>query len=468
MRSKIYAMAISAIFLFLLVWCPVSYALDIFDVAKLPENKNIKLPAKVYEEDAPFAFLMNTIEQSKAALENIYSNALPAYEQITIFMSDNDRSMRRYFLDVLYGFEKAEPDGAVVMEQNPAPPLENIGGDAEIATEQKKPEVKYRAEYIGTDWCNDVWAFTEEGKPFSEGWTDKTLLAGEPELRWRVETQLGHVNRIANANKDVNFYVYVCTRFQETEIFGEIIKDIRIMRNEFSTHDFMMQFFEGLDMSAVNAYDYFKIDTVEKRLEYICKTDHHEAAQGAYSIYCDVVNMIENDAPGIGGPREAEFDAIDGAQLRGSHVWNHGYTEIYDDWWYYIIDLPEHAMYENINGRGKTNQRNLDRYLDGKFSKDTFADHYASFYPRPGNVEYPGNKTGRNLLMLTDSYSWATGELIASNFDHMYSTLWTHGRFDYNKFIEENDITDVLILQVADRILYDIQNDTQLDKVITD
>jgi hypothetical protein len=451
----------------LLIWCPAVYALDKWDIAKLPENKNIKLPAKVLRETEFLAPLLNSIEKGKVGLENIYSNALPMYEQITIFMSDNDRAMRRYFLDVLYNFEKKEEnnhDNADVIENVPS----GSALDTEETTEPKKPPVKYKAEYIGTDWCNDVWAFTEEGRPFSEGWTDKTLLAGKEELKERVKTQLWHVNRIANADKDVNFYVYVCTRFQETEIFGEIIKDIRAMNSEFSTYEFMMQFFDGLDMSAVNAYDYFKIDTIEKRTEYICKTDHHEAAQGAYSIYCDVINMIENDAPGIGNPREAAFDIIDGVQLRGSHVWNHGYTEIYDDWWYYIIDLPEHTMYENIKGNGRPNERNLDRYLAGKFSKDTFADHYATFYPRPGNVEYPTNKTGRNLLMLTDSYSWATGELIASNFDHMYSTLWTHGRFDYKKFIKDNNITDVLILQVADRILYDIQNDTQLDKVITD
>ena len=466
LRSRIYTILISAIFLFLLLWCPTAYALDKLDIAKLPENKNIKLPGKTYSEGEPFAFLMNSIEKGKAMLENIYSNALPMYEQITIFMSDNDRSMRRYFLDVLYNFEESGPDLSI--ENIPDQSTEDTEASIEETTEPEIPQIKYTAEYIGTDWCNDVWAFTEEGRPFSEGWTDKTLLAGKSELKQRVETQLGHVNRIANANKDVNFYVFVCTRFQETEIFGEIIKDIRGMRNEFSTHEFMMQFFDGLDMSAVNAYDYFKIDTVEKRKEYICKTDHHESAMGAYSIYCDVINMIESDAPGIGEPHKVSFDYVDGVELRGSHVWNHGYTEIYDDWWYYIVDLPEHTMYEDISGRGKPNERNLDRYLAGRFGKDTFADHYASFYPRPANVVYPDNNTGRNLLMLTDSYSWATGELIASNFDHLYATLWTHGRFDYNKFIRENDITDVLILQVADRILYDIQNDTQLDKVITD
>ena len=178
--------------------------------------------------------------------------------------------------------------------------------------------------------------------------------------------------------------------------------------------------------------------------------------------------MIAKDSPEIGEPRKLNgIIKFEGAELRGSHVWGHGYTEIYDDFRDWDVDLPEHTMFSNINGKGRTSSQR-DKYEAGKFSKDTFADHYATYYPRPANVEYPGNTTGRNLLVFADSYSWSTGELIASNFDHTYMTLWTHGRFDYNKFIEENNITDVMIMQVADRLLYNIQNDTQLDKVITD
>jgi hypothetical protein len=387
------------------------------------------------------------------------------YENITRFMLDSERSMREYLLETLYSFEKLEPVNA---PENIVD-LENIGGNEDNSEleEPKEPKIQYKAKLIGTDGCNKVWAFAEADKPYSEGWTDKTLLADEDELRRRIGVQLGHVNRIANANPNVNFYVYVCTRFQETEVFGEIISDIRLMRDEFSTKHLMDEFFAGLDISVINGYDYFKIGTVEERLERIFKTDHHESAQGAYSIYCDVINIIAKDSPEIGEPRTATFGKFEEVQVRGSHVWGHGYTEIYDDFAYYDIILPEHDMFSDIRGKGRTS-RGLDKYDAGRFSKDMFADHYGNYYPRPANVEYPGNNTGRNLLMLTDSYSWATGELISSNFDHTYATLWTHGRFDYNDFISENNITDVLILQVADRILYNIQDDTQLDKVITD
>jgi len=479
LRDKIYTIIISAIFLFLLIWCPVVFALDKLDIAKLPENKNIKLPEKIYQKGAPLAPLMNSIEEGKATLENIYSNALPMYEQITIFMSDNDRSMRRNFMNVLYSFEKTELDNINIIEnipgQIPENPEASININTEEPTEPEESQVKYKVEYIGSDWCNDVWAFTEEGRPFSEGWTDKTLLAGKNELVWRVETQVGHVNRIANANKNVNFYVYVCTRFQETQIFGEIIKDLRAMRNEFSTYDYMLQFFDGLDMSAVNAYDYFKIDTVEKRIEYINKTDHHESAMGAYSIYCDIINMIENDAPGIGSPKEVEFDYIEGVELRGSHVWNHGYTEIYDNWWYYNVDLPDdRILYEWIDPQGEpktTTKRQLDKYLSGKYPKDTFADHYYQFWPRIAYAHYPSNNTGRNLLMITDSYSWSVSELLTSHFDYSYATYPSfreNWNLNYNEFIRKNNITDVVIFNVADRLLFDIQNDIQFNRTLTD
>jgi len=264
----------------------------------------------------------------------------------------------------------------------------------------------------------------------------------------------------------VNFYVYVCLRFQETETFAEIIKDIRPMRGETSTKHFLEAFFEGLDnIPAINAYDYFKIDTLEKRLEYIFKTDHHESPRGAYSIYRDVITMMAKDSPEIGEPYEAEFKKVPGIEYRGSHVWGHGYTEIYDEFEYYIVDLPPHDMFESLNGRRKT-QSALEAYESRRFGRDTFYDHYANFFPRPQNIVYPENNIGRNLLMLADSYAWGFSELISAHFDNTYIVPWTHGTFEYNKFIREKNITDVIIIQYSGRILFNTYNDTQLERVI--
>jgi hypothetical protein len=240
------------------------------------------------------------------------------------------------------------------------------------------------------------------------------------------------------------------------------------MRGEISTKHLVDEFFAGLDLPAINAYDYFKINTVEKRLEYIFRTDHHETARGAYSIYRDVINMMAADTPDIGEPFEAEFVKVEGIQYRGSHVWGHGYTEIYDEFEFYIIpDLPPRNMFEGINGRRRTESAR-ERYEAGNFGTDMFHDHYANFFPRAANIQYYENNTGRNLLMFADSYSWAFGELIAAHFDNTYITSFNHGRFEYNDFIRENNITDVIIIQYSTRLTFDTYNDTQLKDVITD
>ena len=473
MRDKIYSIVLSAIFVILLVWCPTAYFLDKAEIIKLPENKNIKVPEKVYDRSGALYSVLNSIEEGKANLDNIYSNCLPMYENITVFMLDGERSMNHFLLETVYNFESAKPisNTAVVPENDPGTSPENPVGEetTEPATESGK--IKYKAKRIGTDWENKVWAFAEEGQPYSTGWTDKTLLADEAELRRRVNMQTAHINRIANANKDVNVYVYVCTRFQETEIFGEIIKDIQIMRNEFSTYGLMMEFFDKLDMTVIKGADYFKIDALDLRLERICKTDHHEAAQGGYSIYSDIITMMAKDTPVLGAPREVTWHVIDGLELRGSHVWNHGYTEIHDDWHYYKADLPENrVLYEWIDEKGPT-QKQVERYESGRYAKDTFADHYYQFWTRIANAYYPSNNTGRNLLMITDSYSWAVSELLTSHFDRSYATYPSfreHWSLNYNEFIRDNNITDVVIFHVGDRILFDIQNDIQFDRTITD
>ena len=285
MRDKIYIIIISSIFITLMIGCPSIYLLSKLGITTLPENKNIKLPERVYTESDFLAPVLNSIERGKANLENIYSNGLPAYENITRFMLDNERSMREFLLETLYSFESAENANNTNILENTKEIETTIADNAPTeTTEPEKPKIQYKAKLIGTEDFNKAWAFTEIDKPYSEGWTDKTLRASEEELHRRVETQLGHVNRIANANHDVNFYVYVCTRFQETEVFGEIIKDIRVMQDEISTKPFMDEFFAGLDMTAVNAYDYFKVDTLEERLERIYKTDHHESPRGVQHI----------------------------------------------------------------------------------------------------------------------------------------------------------------------------------------
>lgn len=441
MRDRIFVIGLSILFVGIMLWCPGMTILENASIITLPQSKNLKQPEKMYEGEGAGAYVLNSIEKGKAGLENVYTNSLPFYEKITSLMLDGERAMR----DTMW---------AAFMPQGDAPSL----GEEDLGT-------RYVAKRVGKDDWNIIWAITEEGKPYSEGWTDKTLIAGDAELRERLERQLGHVHRIANANEDVNFYVYVGTRFQDTEIFGEIVKDIPAMRNEVSTNAYLTEFLSRLDPQAVDAYDIFDIDSVELRLERIFRTDHHETAQGAYDIYSDIVQMIQSDAPGIvdAYPLRGIYTFED-VVLMGSHVWGTKYSEISESFSDYLVNLPGHYLRSWDAGMAP---RDFEGYRNGNHIKFDFTDHYGVYYPRPGVVTYPGNDTGRNLLILGDSYCWAAGELIAASFDDTYIVSWTHDGINYNEFIREKGITDVLVFQVADRLLFDIQNDTQLGRVFT-
>ena len=48
MRNKIYAVAITSIFVFLMIWCPMSFALDRLGVFVIEDNANYKDPEKWY------------------------------------------------------------------------------------------------------------------------------------------------------------------------------------------------------------------------------------------------------------------------------------------------------------------------------------------------------------------------------------------------------------------------------------
>ena len=94
---------------------------------------------------------------------------------------------------------------------------------------------------------------------------------------------------------------------------------------------------------------------------------------------------------------------------------------------------------------------------------------YAVFFPEVYVVEYPDNHTGRNLLVIGDSYTQGFVELLGSAFDTTVAYYYTHyAGMNYRSVIEEYGITDVLFEQFSDRILFDLYGDDQLSAIVLD
>ena len=75
------------------------------------------------------------------------------------------------------------------------------------------------------------------------------------------------------------------------------------------------------------------------------------------------------------------------------------------------------------------------------------------------------NSTGRNVLVLTDSYSRGISELLGSNFDetHIFDYRRIHEIGNLRQFIARHKITDVLFMQYSLKGgIFDNQNDNTL------
>ena len=111
-----------------------------------------------------------------------------------------------------------------------------------------------------------------------------------------VRKQAEHINRFYNSDKNVNFYLYVAKRMQDTDFYESIIPD------EASTKPYYDTFVSLLDPGIT--YEAFELPDVFYRHEYVWKTDHHWNAEGSYVGYRQIVEMMRRDTPSILPPRE--------------------------------------------------------------------------------------------------------------------------------------------------------------------
>lgn len=325
----------------------------------------------------------------------------------------------------------------------------------EIETEEAEVPVQVTAELLMDDNFHRYYNF----EPYK--FLDRWIISTDDKLRKSFDKQVANINRIIASDMTVNFYVYVFTRMQDTEYAKELVPD------EFSTLDFFNEFVND-SITGAKDIGWFDIDTIEKRVERVFRTDHHWSALGSYSGYVDVINMMKKYTPEIGEPLplngETGLITFPDVQMRGSFAATMGFDDYYETFSVLDITLPKFT-------RPEMHTVAYDQYIAGKFNKGKFADHYSAYYNASSQRRYkvPSNSTGRNLLMISDSYSWWFAWIVAANFDNVYLYLppWDAKKFDYNKYIADNRITDVLLAQFSDRLFFNYYSDSNLAMIRT-
>lgn len=427
-NNDIYVYAMMFVFLLGFFWCPVMYAFDRLDVIHIENPQSHKDPGEAREKDEFPSGFLGAVERGKAGLYDMYTYYLP-----------------------FYGVPRSKPDNAEIgeiIEETTKEPIPD-------ATVPEKVPVKVEATLLHDDNFHRYYAF----EPYK--FLDRWIIGTDKSLRKKFDRQLDNINRIIASEPDINFYVYVLTRMQDTEYAIDLVPD------EFSTIDFFYEFISGIrGAKGVGSFD---IDTVEKRVERVFLTDHHWAAAGAYSGYVDCVNMMKKITPEIGEPLPTNGKTglirFDDVKMRGSFAATLRYEEYYEP--FLVLDITLPAFTDpgvHIDA--------YDRYSAGKFDKGTFTDHYSAYYNSSGQRHYSvkGNDTKRNLLVIGDSYSWWFNWLIAANFDNVYIFLppWDQKIFQYHQFIADNGITDVLLTQFSDRLMFDYYSDSDMARIKTD
>ncbi|MCL2813627.1 MAG: hypothetical protein FWD23_03410 [Oscillospiraceae bacterium] len=447
-NNDIYVYAMMFVFLLVFFWCPVMYAFDRLDVINIEDLRNYKDPDKVYEEDEFLADFFNSIERGKAGLHDMYTNYLPFYNQLITYLQTAERNFQAKFLELLGDGPTDSKIDEII--------LENAEEDILNATKApEKVQVKVESRLMYDDNFHRYYAF----EPYE--FLDRWVIGTDKSLRKKFERQVENINRIIASDPDINVYVYVLTRMQDTEYA------INIVPNEFSTVDFFYEFIYSI--KGAKGVGWFDIDTVEKRVERVFRTDHHWSALGAYSGYVDCVNMMNKITPEIGEPLptngETGLISFDDVKMRGSFAAVLRYEDYYEPFLVLDIDLPAFTDPSvHIDA--------YDRYSAGRFDKGAFTDHYSAYYNSSGQRHYSvkANNIKRNLLVIGDSYSWWFNWLIAANFDNVYIYLppWDQKNFPYHQFVADNNITDVLITQFSDRLMFDYYTDNDMARVKTD
>ncbi|MBO4228841.1 MAG: hypothetical protein J5938_00625, partial [Clostridia bacterium] len=276
-------------------------------------------------------------------------------------------------------------------------------------------------------------------------------------LRPDMEAQLEKINRFAASKPEVNWYVFPVTCFEDTALCDEILPSE-------SKRELFVEFRNRLNPGI--QYDCVEIKTIEDKYNKYFRTDHHWNVYGYTEAYRKITAMMQKNYSDIKlyNPQIRTFDQV---EFYGSNALAVSSYNLSDTFAVAVYPLADHTVVREKHvpyGGTETLKESLARYESGNYEKSKSYSHYIQFQMICRKIEYPENKTGRNLLIIGDSYSPPLQEVLASYFDTTYVRyVDSNSGLDpiaYEYLIEKYNITDVLLLEMSDRVVYDYYGDS--------
>lgn len=505
MRDKLFISFFCVIIIAVMLSAPIKLALTEAGVIETENVGNIIEVEKVYEEGTFGASFFNAIEETKRDLKDTYTNYLPFYVNITSLAENFKQNVNQPVVSLLLKWgnkimteqleetvakdesEKGNPHTEVAVdkegieniqtdvenmpeedvENTPKADVENTpeinagtGGDIQPEKEKIPAEITYDVCYLKGDSLHRYYEITAQkgtNNPFID-FLVRVPARDSSGLYSTMESQATKINNFASRRSDVNWYVFPVTCFEDTKLCD------RLLPAE-SKHSLFTSFFTRLDSNV--QYSYINIPDLETKNKLFYSTDHHWNVYGYTEGYRLIVDMMKKNYPDIVARKPVYYTFDNQVEMYGSNALAVSIYDLVD--FYHAVDfsLPKHDLIvENGVPYGGTEsiEQRLSRYLNNRYNTQRSYNHYINFYRVAKEITYPGNDTGRNLLIIGDSYSLPLLEVLASHYDKTYiryvDSNSSLSRANYEELIDNCGITDVLLLEMSDRAVYDYYSDS--------
>lgn len=446
MRNKLYAGFVMALLLTFLLFAPIKRVL-VNTGHMMYENVGNEITGGE-----------NGTAQAIALLEDTYTNYAPFYNSIVRLNAGLRQKLDEpitSYLITLAAQERTRAD--VTASGSETTSAETTSAETEEtdspgAEEQGVTIVSYTARYLNaTDTHRNYLVTMEFSDGTADSFLDRVVSLPADVMEERLQNSIAHLQRICSYKTEaVHYYLYSGSRFQDAEFLSDYVP------TEESSWGDLSRMFEALPDNV--RYDWLKFEDGADRLQYIYRTDHHWTAAGADVGYREILDMMREDTPDIGAPLEGTTYSVDRIKFNGSFSRFSNYYDIWDALSFTDYHLPTYTT----EGNGTVFADAMAYYL----SDEPQSISYEAFFPYFNKISYPENNTGRNLLILGDSFTRAISENLAYHFDNTY-VIYPGAGADIGRYISRYGVTDVLILMYSDRLMYTIYNEIDWNRFLT-
>jgi len=459
LRNRLFLGVMSFFIIALFIYAPLKKIESAQGIIEVQEIRNIITPDK--EHTGLFADTLNKIEGYKVWINDTYINYLPMYVSVVsstqtmqnnwnapvYTMLSNMAEAARNTPQVVYGVTETEAETDAKTNKT------IVSVDA---AKEDNSLLKISFMHQDKNWRDYKYQLTtSDGTEYT--FLDRALAMSVPKMDKQTKEFTDDFNRWAELDTDVNFYVYLGTRLQDTELSKKYFPE------EYSNQKQFKYMLENLNERIQS--DYMVIDTIEDRLEKLFYCDHHWTAKGSDEGYRQIVAMMQNNYADFGDAiTPIAYHTIEDIYYCGSFSVSTGDYSLHDTFSWYDYNLPYHEVHGSHGIAAAQEQ-----YLAGNYQNSTNSAtfHYENFYGEANYIYYPENNTGRNLLVICDSFAKAIAEPLASHFDKSYFIYpWAIGEgVNYQQFLDDNNITDVLVIATTCRTLADVWEDTPWERI---